>query len=130
MADSVGTSSERPLRRSMPGPLDPSRQYEGGEAESGLPHVVQMSIPEASTRADTLAWQQRAVGRGRKPVPAAWIARTVLALTGVALGAITVTLYVQDGFSRSLGFAGMLSVGYVALAYMLVHLRERRVEAE
>ncbi|MCE9650527.1 MAG: PAS domain-containing protein [Parvibaculum sp.] len=123
--------SERPVRRSLPGPLDPSRQIVDGEAGGGPPHVVQMSIPEASgTRAETLAWQQRTAGRTRPSVSAAWATRIALAVTGLALIAITIALYVQDGFSRSLGFAAMLSAGYVLLATMLVRLRERKVEAE
>tara|TARA_R110000824_G_scaffold366730_2_gene555625 strand:+ start:157562 stop:159634 length:2073 start_codon:yes stop_codon:yes gene_type:complete len=130
LGDSGGINLERPLRRPMPGPLDPLRKNEGGEAAKSLPHVVHMSIPEASTRGEPLAWQQRDNGRKRSLVSATWLARTALILTGLALAGITVGLYMQDGFSRSLGFAGLLSAGYVALAFMLVRLRERKVEAE
>jgi two-component system cell cycle sensor histidine kinase PleC len=88
-----------------------------------------MSIPETSARADTLTWQ-RLAGSRRSSVSTAWIARISLVLTGLALGAINVALYAQDGFSRSFGFAALLSVGYVLLATMLVRLRESKLEAE
>ncbi len=128
--DSAEASAERPVRRLMPGPLDSAKQIEEGVADTGPPHVVQMSIPEASIRAETMAWQERTAGRNRSSMPSVWIARTALVLSGLALAAIATALYLQDGFSRALGFAAMLSVGYVVLAYLLVHLRERRVDAE
>src|SRR3546814_8067048 len=87
--DSAGTSPERPVRRFMPGPLDSARQIEDGVADAGSPHVVQLSIPEASIRAETMAWKERTAGRGRSSVPAVWIARTPLVLHGHAMGAIT-----------------------------------------
>src|SRR5690606_7079942 len=53
-----------------------------------------------------------------------------LGLTGSALGALNTALYLSEGVSRTFAFSALLSVGYVALTYMLVRLRERKVEAE
>ena len=128
--DSGVTGAERAFRRPNPVPPDPARHSETSEAESGLRHVVQMSIPDASPRAEPLAWQQRGPDERRSLISATWVARTALIIAGIALFAVTAALYLQDGFSRSLGFAAALSLGYVALATMLVRLRERKVEAE
>ncbi|MGX1196874.1 two-component system cell cycle sensor histidine kinase PleC [Parvibaculum sp. MBR-TMA-1.3b-4.2] len=58
------------------------------------------------------------------------VARLLLALSGVGLVALNVVLYLDEGFSRTLVFSGLLSAGYVALAWLLVHLRESKLEAE
>ncbi|MDR3499491.1 MAG: ATP-binding protein [Parvibaculum sp.] len=89
-----------------------------------------MSMPDASTRVEAMAWQQYAARRGRSSFSSVWLTRIVLLVTTGALGALNVSLYLQDGFSRALGFSSLLSLGYVALAWMLVRLREGKVEAE
>lgn len=61
---------------------------------------------------------------------AVWIARIVLVLGAGALAALNIGLFLQDGFSRALGFSALLSGGYILLAWMLVRLRERKIEAE
>jgi two-component system cell cycle sensor histidine kinase PleC len=128
--DSGGANHERPLRRTNPAPLDPTKQGERGTPETGPPQMVQMSIPEAGVRGEPIAWKQRNFERKRPLVSANWVARSALILAGIALVGICVALYVQDGFSRSLGFAALLSVGYVLMATMLVRLRERNARAE
>ncbi|MGB5949744.1 MAG: ATP-binding protein [Parvibaculum sp.] len=56
--------------------------------------------------------------------------RTAVVLSGAALAGIGTALYLQDGFSRGLAFAGLLAPGVVALAYGMVRMRERKLEAE
>ncbi len=56
--------------------------------------------------------------------------RTAVVLSGAALAGIGTALYLQDGFSRGLAFAGLLAPGFVALAYGMVRMRERKLEAE
>ncbi|MFZ3033656.1 MAG: ATP-binding protein [Parvibaculum sp.] len=88
-----------------------------------------MSIPEASTRGEPVAWQQSHESK-RPLISTRWAVRLTLVLTGIALGAINIAVYQQDGFSRALGFAALLSLGYVFLASMLVSLRARNARAE
>lgn len=128
--DSGGIRAERPVRRTSPAPLDMTRSGDGPKGESRQPHMVQMSIPEASTRGEPLAWQQRELAPRRSFISSTWVARSALVLTGIALFGITAYLYMQEGFSRPLFFAGGLSVGYVALATLLVRLRESKKAAE
>ena len=127
--DSNGANAERPVRRSAPAPLDTTRPHQGDEADSSLPHMAQMSIPDASTRGEPVAWQQVHKSK-RSLVSAKWGIRLTLVLTAIALGAINIALYQQDGFSRALGFSALLSLGYVFLATMLVSLRARNARAE
>jgi len=126
-ADSNGAGSERPVRRVSPAPLDPARPLDGGEAGKSPPRNVQMSTPEATAQGKTAIWQSEP----KAPlITSKWALRLTLVLTGIALGAINVALYQQDGFSRALGFAALLSLGYVFLAAMLVSLRARNARAE
>ena len=127
-ADSFGAGMDRGERRPVPGPLDPG-SAEGRDGADASPDMVQKSMFDASTKADSLAWQQRAARR-RPSFSMSLAARIAVGLAGAALVAVDVALYLQDGFSRALGFAGLLSAGYVALAWMLVRLRERKIEAE
>ena len=126
-ADSNGAGSERPVRRVSPAPLDPARPLDGGEAGKGQPRKVQMSTPEAAAQGKAAIWQSE---RKTPLIMSKWTLRLTLVLTGIALGAINVALYQQDGFSRALGFAALLSLGYVFLAAMLVSLRARNARAE
>ncbi len=127
--DSGGAAAERTFRRQMPAPLDPARNNQG-EAEGDLPHVVSMSIPETGNRAEPLAWQQREFKTKRPLFSTTLLTRAVLVLAGAVLFGITGAIFVQDGLSRALVFAAFLSAGYVALATLLVRLRESKVEAE
>ncbi|MGV8996448.1 MAG: PAS domain-containing sensor histidine kinase [Parvibaculaceae bacterium] len=113
----------------MPAPLDPARNNQG-EADAGLLHVVSMSIPETGNRTEGLAWQQRDYEPKRPLFSATLLTRVALVVAGLALFGITAFIYMQDGMSRALAFSAFLSVGYVALATMLVRLRESKVEAE
>jgi len=126
-ADSNGAGSERPVRRVSPAPLDTARPPDGGEAGKGQPRKVQMSTPEAATQGKTAIWQSE---RKTPLISSKWALRLTLALTGIALAAINVALYRQEGFSQALGFAALLSLGYVFLAAMLVSLRARNARAE
>ncbi|MFA7638114.1 MAG: ATP-binding protein, partial [Parvibaculum sp.] len=56
--------------------------------------------------------------------------RLVIGVSGLALGALNIALFLQDGSSRALVFSGLLSGGYLVLAYMLVRLRESKLDAE
>ena len=82
-----------------------------------------------TTRSDALKWENEARPR-RRVLPAGLLPRILLGISGLALAALNVGLYVQDGSSRALIFSALLSVGYVALAYMLVRLRESKIEAD
>lgn len=124
--DSLGTAADRSGRRPVPGPLEP-RAAGAQEADSASPEMVQSSMSDASTRTESPAWQR---ARRRPSLPAGLMARVTVAIASVALLAVDVALYLQDGFSRALGFAALLSVGYIALALTLVRLRERKAEAE
>ena len=126
-ADSNGAGSERPVRRVSPAPLDPARPLDGGEAGKSRSRKVQMSTPEATAQGKTAIWQSE---RKTPLIMSKWTLRLTLVLTSVALGAINIALYQQDGFSRALGFAALLSLGYVFLAAMLVTLRARNARAE
>ncbi len=125
MGDSAGQGMERPARRPIPGPMEPVNQKDGVSASR-----VQMSMPEATTtRPDMLRWQASGERSGFT-LPSAWMTGITLGLTGGALGALNTALYLSEGVSRTFAFSALLSVGYVALTYMLVRLRERKVEAE
>src|SRR5690606_28832850 len=126
--DSFGAGAERSGRRPIPGPLDP-RHGERRAANGASHEVVQESMSDASTRAEYPAWQQRAAQR-RPSLPMSVMMRTAVVLSGAALAGIGTALYLQDGFSRGLAFAGLLAPGVVALAYGMVRMRERKLEAE
>jgi two-component system cell cycle sensor histidine kinase PleC len=129
--DSAGSGADWAQRGPVPGPLGPYGEgRQDGRADAALPQVTKMSMPDASTRVEAMAWQQYAARRGRSSFSSVWLTRIVLLVTTGALGALNVSLYLQDGFSRALGFSSLLSLGYVALAWMLVRLREGKVEAE
>ncbi len=126
LTDSGPGGPDRAARRPVPGPLEAPTEREEPEADAGMVH---MSIPDVSPRAEVLAWQQR-TARSRSMFSAVWIARIVLVLGAGALAALNIGLFLQDGFSRALGFSALLSGGYILLAWMLVRLRERKIEAE
>ncbi|HUD51503.1 PAS domain-containing sensor histidine kinase [Parvibaculum sp.] len=128
MTDSGAAGQDRAARRPVPGPLDASKEHEEPEA-SDAAGMVRMSIPDVSPRTEGLAWQPRPA-RSRPALSAIWVARLMLALGGIALTGLNAGLYIQDGFSRALGFSALLSGGYILLAWMLVRLRERKIEAE
>ena len=82
-----------------------------------------------TTRQDAMKWRE-AAGRRRRTLPAGLLPRLALGVSGVALATLNVALYAQDGMSRALIFSSLLSGGYLVLAYMLVRLRESKLEAE
>jgi two-component system, cell cycle sensor histidine kinase PleC len=82
-----------------------------------------------TTRQDAMKWRE-AAGRRRRTLPAGLLPRLALGVSGLALAALNVTLYAQEGMSRALLFSSFLSAGYLGLAYMLVRLRESKLEAE
>jgi len=63
-------------------------------------------------------------------LPMPWISRGIVGLSGLALAALNAGLYVQDGPSRALLFSSLLTGGYLVLAYMLVRLRESKLDAD
>ncbi|MBI1261449.1 MAG: PAS domain S-box protein [Rhizobiales bacterium] len=64
------------------------------------------------------------------PLPMPWMVRLTLGLSAAALGALNVGIYLQDGPSRALFFSSLLTVGYMGLAYMLVRLRESKLDSD
>ncbi|MEX1153260.1 PAS domain-containing sensor histidine kinase [Parvibaculum sp.] len=82
-----------------------------------------------TTRSEALKWEDEARPR-RRVLPAGLLPRIALGISGVALAALNGALYFQDGTSRALIFSALLSGGYMALAYMLVRLRESKIEAD
>jgi len=82
-----------------------------------------------TTRHDAMKWRE-ATGRRRRALPAGLLPRLALGVSGVALATLNVALYAEDGLSRALVFSSLLSGGYLVLAYMLVRLRESKLEAE
>lgn len=97
--------------------------------------IYRRTLPDMSeaSGADTKAhsWrneQGRLLDRLSLPMP--WIARGVVGLSGLALAALNAGLYVQDGPSRALLFSSLLTGGYLVLAYMLVRLRESKLDAD
>ncbi|MEP0708134.1 ATP-binding protein [Parvibaculum sp.] len=83
-----------------------------------------------TTRQDAIRWQEEAGTRKRRSLPAGLLPRLALGLSGAALAALNVLLYVEDGASRALVFSSLLSGGYLVIAYMLVRLRESKIDAE
>ncbi len=82
-----------------------------------------------TTRSDALKWEDEAPRR-RRVLPAGLLPRIALGISGVALAALNGALFFQDGASRALVFSALLSAGYMVLAYMLVRLRESKIEAD
>ncbi len=82
-----------------------------------------------TTRSEALKWEDTAPTR-RRVLPAGLLPRIALGISGVALAGLNGALYFQDGPSRALIFSALLSGGYMALAYMLVRLRESKIEAD
>jgi len=82
-----------------------------------------------TTRSEALKWEDTAPPR-RRVLPAGLLPRIALGISGVALAGLNGALYFQDGPSRALIFSALLSGGYMALAYMLVRLRESKIEAD
>lgn len=82
-----------------------------------------------TTRQETARWPE-AVTSKRRSFPAGLLPRLVIGVSGLALGALNIALFLQDGSSRALVFSGLLSGGYLVLAYMLVRLRESKLDAE
>jgi len=82
-----------------------------------------------TTREEAARWQEEAAPK-RRTLPAGFLPRLALGLSAVALGALNVALFTQDGFSRALAFSSLLSGGYIVIAYMLVRLRESKLDAE
>lgn len=82
-----------------------------------------------TTRQETMKWQE-ASARRRRALPAGLLPRLALGVSGFALLALNVALYAQDGGSRALLFSSLLSGGYLIIAYMLVRLRESKLDAE
>jgi two-component system cell cycle sensor histidine kinase PleC len=82
-----------------------------------------------TTRSEALKWEEEARPH-RRVLPAGLLPRIALGISGVALAALNGALYFQDGTSRALVFSTLLSGGYLALAYMLVRLRESKIEAD
>ncbi|MCF8470182.1 MAG: PAS domain-containing protein [Parvibaculum sp.] len=82
-----------------------------------------------STRQDVIKWQE-STGRKRRSLPAGLVPRITLGISALALTALNAALYMQDGPSRALAFSALLSGGYMVLAYMLVRLRESKLDAE
>lgn len=82
-----------------------------------------------TTREEAARWQAEAAPK-RRTLPAGFLPRLALGLSAVALGALNVALFTQDGFSRALAFSSLLSGGYIVIAYMLVRLRESKLDAE
>lgn len=82
-----------------------------------------------TTRSEALKWEEAAAPR-RRVLPAGLLPRIALGISGLALAALNVALYFQDGPSRALIFSALLSGGYMVLAYMLVRLRESKIEAD
>ena len=75
-------------------------------------------------------WQSPLKRNGWFGLSSGRVARIMLALSGVGLVVLNVALYLDEGWSRTLAFSGLLSGGYIALAYLLVHLRESKLDAE
>ena len=76
-----------------------------------------------------MKWREVASQR-RRTLPSGLLPRLALGVSGLALAALNVALYLQDGMSRPLVASAALSGGYLVLAYMLVRLRESKLEAE
>lgn len=83
-----------------------------------------------TTRHEAMRWQEEAATRKRRTLPAGLLPRLALGLSGAALAALNVLLYVEDGSSRALIYSSLLSAGYLLIAYMLVRLRESKIDAE
>ncbi|WP_049767715.1 PAS domain-containing sensor histidine kinase [Parvibaculum lavamentivorans] len=96
---------------------------------SGQRRTDERMSDATTTRQETMKWQE-ATARRHRSLPAGLLPRLVLGLSGVALFALNVALYSEEGGSRTLLFSSLLSGGYLALAYMLVRLRESKLEAE
>ncbi|MBX3504944.1 MAG: PAS domain-containing protein [Parvibaculum sp.] len=82
-----------------------------------------------ATREEAARWQDAAQPK-RRALPAGLLPRLVLAVSAAALAALNIVLFAQDGFSRALASSAMLSGGYIIIAYMLVRLRESKLDAE
>jgi two-component system cell cycle sensor histidine kinase PleC len=92
--------------------------------------MVQMSIPDAtSSRTEVLAWQQH-MARSRPALASGWLPRIALAILGIALALTNAALYARDGYTDALGLSAVLSLGGFLLAFLLVRLREKKIEAE
>jgi len=89
-------------------------------------------MAESAIADSKLDWdaRKRIARRSRFSVPSWWLARILLGLSTLALIALNIVLYLRTGPSQSLAFAAFLSLGYAALAYMLVRSREQKAEAE
>lgn len=97
--------------------------------DGGGPRTKTRMSDATSTRQDVMKWQESA-GRKRRSLPAGLIPRITLGICALALTALNAALYMQDGTSRALAFSALLSGGYMVLAYMLVRLRESKLDAE
>lgn len=126
--DSTPGGPERAARRPVPGPLGISTGNKEPKAQAA--GMVQMSIPDAtSSRTEVLAWQQH-MARGRPTLASGWLPRIALLILGVALALANAALYARDGYTDALGLSALLSLGGFLLAFMLVRLREKKIEAE
>ncbi len=96
---------------------------------SGPERTEERMSDATTTRQDAMKWRE-AASRRRRTLPAGLLPRLALGVSGVALAALNVALYLQDGMSRPLIASAALSGGYLVLAYMLVRLRESKLEAE
>ena len=93
------------------------------------PERTEERMSDATTRQDAMKWREVASQR-RRTLPSGLLPRLALGVSGLALAALNVALYLQDGMSRPLVASAALSGGYLVLAYMLVRLRESKLEAE
>ena len=82
-----------------------------------------------TTREDATRWQEAAAPK-RRTLPAGMMSRLLLGASALALGALNIALYEQEGPSSALLFSSLLSAGYMGIAYMLVRLRESKLDAE
>ena len=98
---------------------------------TGGPKLTEERMSDVTTtRQEAVSWQEKTATRKRRSLPAGLLPRLALGLSGAALAALNVLLYVQDGPSRALIYSSLLSGGYLVLAYMLVRLRESKMDAE
>jgi two-component system cell cycle sensor histidine kinase PleC len=110
----------------MPGPLAPNSPRN----EAGL--RTQQGMADGAISGTELNWDERrrAARRSRFAVPSWWLTRILLGLSMLALAGLNVALYLREGPTQPIIFAALLSLGYVAIAYMLVRSRELKAEAE
>src|SRR5690606_5478165 len=95
------------------------------------PKLTEERMSDATTtRQDAMRWQEETATRKRRTLPAGLLPRLLVGVSGLGLVALNAGLYFQDGTSRALIASSLLSAGYAGIAYMLVRLRESKLEAE